>query len=668
MIINSLTLYKTPFDNTYTDVLDVFDYSNKTESQITNSIKNFIDNNFTKSSFSVSGTRAENIDDFTIKVIFTSDSSFESVRDYNYCILKDRGNNSKFYFISSIKELNSIYENNSSRITFQMILNLDIWNTYYPKLVKNANVNLFSKISKKHQKIGTKGASAIDVNSNYILDVNEKTINTKRTYTSSMKILWLKIVLKKPTSSNGYGIYESYDVNGNIYTHTGEYYEQTLVPFNENPEIYFPVAYALEENEDSPFELVPVSNTNRPVLMKVVESGVEHDFMVESAETILKYADGAYEYVDSMELTFLAPIVVSDIQPNKVYVTGSAIPRVVDVLGTSLKLTQSFVVTANKFSLEQGITGTDTLLSAFFNYNVSDILTKDNIYNCSVCLHTYPYKKRGWSFDNQYYDFAKEYYGNAYDEFIIKINKFADGYKLSFQLKNNNKIYQDKKYQFSLHSHREILPVTSNEKDAYLIANSNTISEEYRHAEIMKYLQIIGSIAAGTAGATAAGMSGNIPVAIGAVAAAGISVGKSIENYTHFSEGVLAKISDLANLPSKINSNGNGGYNSSSIIGKLCSYTDEIIKDKYSENIAIDEYVSGTFVNIIDNPFYNVREKYDYVATENIDIKCSYFNKNALRILSTILNNGVRKWHSDKSNISLELNPYIRNFDADWYV
>ena len=691
MVIKSITLLTTPFDNTYTDVLDVFDYTSKTEAQIKTSIKTFLINNYSKVTINVSGTayRAENINDFSMKFIFSGSQYYEAIRDCNYAIITDAQNFTHFYFINSLKQLNSleVVKDVTYKNTFELILGLDIWNTYYPKLVKSG-ANLVNKISKKHQKYGAVSGEIFTANKDFILPQEVAEINTYKKYTADKynQILWVRVTLKKQTNDMVFIIDGAYDTSNNYHFGKGndpqnwQHYAKVNMPYCDGAELYYPIGVT--------------TNTNRPfydfklldkVLMFIDDNDVPYTFDVKGAWDILSLATGLGEYVSSIELTYLAPLEFVSYDSTNNYCVVK--PTETDVTIRELysynpqtqqspigAIPQGFITTKNRvyknFELDAGSL---TFASNKFTFNATDILTKDNIYDLCIVLKTYPYKKQGIIFDNREVVLALKYVGDISNALSVYIDKFADGYTLRYNLLNNEIVYSNSLYQIESKTHREIIPMSSSEKAAYMIANSNTLNEDIRHAtasyDIQKFYGLLGGGAqmfsslnpAGDAFSFFKGASGSL---IG-TASKMETIG---EQYTHFNMGVQAKISDLGNMPSKISSSGAGGFNVAMFIARGMTFEEIVIKDVYSINVAIDEYLTGTLINVIDNPFANVREKYDCVKTDGYDAKCSTINKSALKAISTILNRGARKWHADKTNIPTELNPYIRNFDADWYV
>lgn len=691
MVIKSITLLTTPFDNTYTDVLDVFDYTSKTEAEIKTSIKNFLTANYTKIIITPTGSeyRAENISEFSMKFIFTGYYNYELIRNYNYAIIVDALNNTHFYFIGSIRQLNSLEELKDYvyKNTFELNLSLDIWNTYYPKLVKSG-ANLVNKISKKHQKYGTISGVTFIGNKDFILPQEVAEINTYKKYTVDKynQILWARVTLKKQSNDMVFVIDGAYDTSNNYHFGKGanpsnwQHYAKVNMPYSDGAELYYPIG--VTTTTDRPFYIFKLLDEVRMVIQ---DSGVDYTFNVKGAWDILSLATGLGEYVSSIELTYLAPFefvsydstnnycvvktTESDVTIRELYSYNpqtqqspiGAIPQ--GFITTKNRVIKSFVLDA----------GSLTFPSNKFTFNATDILTKNNIYDLCMVLKTYPYKKQGIVFDNREVVLALKYVGDITNALGVYIDKFADGYTLSYSLENNSINYANALYQIESKTHREIIPMSSSEKAAYMIANSNTMNEDIRHAtasyDIQKFYGLLGGGAqmfsslnpAGDAFSFFKGASGSL---IG-TASKMETIG---EEYTHFNRGVQARISDLGNMPSKISSSGAGGYNVAMFIARGMTFEEIVIKDVYSINVAVDEYLTGTLINVIDNPFVNVREKYDCVKTDGYDAKCSTINKTALKAISNILNRGARKWHTDKTNIPTELNPYIRNFDADWYV
>lgn len=698
MIIKSMQFLRTPFDSSYSDVIDVLDCSNKTEAQIETDIYNFLVSNYTIWNFTIVGdARAENETDFSMKVVFTftyaSQSNFSSLRDFNYAIITDKSDKKHFFFINSFTQKNNITVlNSTTQMTYIADLTLDIWTTYYPKIASNSYINKNAKIEKMHQKLGSLVNKVITINKDFILPDIPNDINTNFSLSANIKdhILWLKVKLKVPTSEMVPFYRTSEDIDGGVWNLDVDM-KDAMLPLTDSVLIYYPT---LVFDQTDIYEIKEYNKFAKFYFQDSTSDGLKY-FELSNGNDFFNETKLYNDYIETVELTFLSPfdVLAYDInigshraniyfkmsnsenqvfglyRPAKIHIGGS---------GSSSILPQGMViVTDNVFNdvqpeITRSITNysntinlTDKYEYAVLTHFTDEQINEDDCFDFSVLLTQHPYKKKGIIFDGKYYPYVKKYVGNNTDLCSIVVKDACDGHYIAFGITNNGKQLSKIKDNVEFLTSSNYMPFSSSQYDSYMIANSNRMKEDLRHNEEMYALELASS-AADSVGAIAGGN----PISIGAnIGQSLINALRARENYKHFKNSIKALKRDLQNMPSVRNTSGVGGFINSYQYGKIIFMEYNVIKDDWSIAVAVDEWCMGTDCGIVGNPFSNTRLNYDYVLTSDFSIKCKDINKIALSKFSQILNNGVRKWHCNNynGNSHKQLNPFIFNFDADWY-
>ena len=290
------------------------------------------------------------------------------------------------------------------------------------------------------------------------------------------------------------------------------------------------------------------------------------------------------------------------------------------------------------------ITICDDDITTFYAYMQRPIKIQNYTPNNSKCF-TYPYCFVNISNNNGNSIKAQFEKVSGTNKELIEFEYYfpiIEGSTSFGYLKNYENIIKNFDYTIQGNTNIE-LPFVTNTFSAYMSANQNSISNQYKTIERNENMSIVKNAVSTTSSLIGSVMTGNVGGFIQGTVNSGMNLAETKLNSYNQRANIDNALKDVANRPNVAHGsfigNGNILANKLGFTMQLITVTEENIK-------MIDNYFDlfGYKVNRIGTPNLNSRPYFNYVKTNGCNlvapIPCE-----AINVIKNVFDNGITLWH-----------------------
>lgn len=646
MQIRSVTIYKTPLDNSYSNVVDFINFEGNKKYELSR----ILNESYSHKSFSVLDRSIKRVGNTTLIVL---PIDYDEGRNYNYMIIEDDSQTLYFYFITNITSENDNHLNPSSSFTLEW----DVWNNNIDEF-KHINNNIerkhydrFSPIYGSYDEVI--GLSPIYRNNSINLTLNTyyRNVNYGSRYIPAFFVIYFKDMLTLPAPNvirdipNGLTFGLPASIVGVDGLDDAVVTEQVTIcdcvnnKYNRKVIYQFAGIFDTEEEkfiegfiEGATLEFIRNNDTYR---YNPVYSGLTYG-LVSTPRLVID--NEKTPYIDTISLSFNSPFrytfdeytktmsftdnpVVVDIANNSIYSVGEYIPYIIcgDLYFPNADV-KSIRYYADNFRSSYNIER-DRIIG------YSDILMDNQTFlNVDIDLidpisYTPPFTSLILAYNSKYENLFTPWYN---DNITLKIIKETYQPQLEVYYGTNKTVTPDR--LFIENSGFFSFGVDS-------LANYMARSGKLANVRIAENMYKLGS--------------GIVQMVAGAKTGSTSTLQGGINKTENSAFGLLkenAQLMDAYRTPDEWASNSG----ECDII-----YQDRvrlIVEEVDRNNFTYREYMKAVynegyeFVSV-DSPFRNCRISFDYVKTSNCDLSALKINQNDIKTLERVFNNGVTKWH-----------------------
>lgn len=656
MTIRSVTIYKTPLDNSYSNVVDFINIEQNRQ----DILFRLFDESYSYRYFQGLGRSIKRVGNSTLIVL---PITYEEGRNYNYMIIEDDNQNLYFYFITNIVSENDSNLNPSSTFTLEW----DVWNNNieYFKDVPNSIIQKHYErfepfvTSEEYLVRGFKPIYRVN-NINLSLPKHSSSINFKR-YIPAFFVLTLKENNTLPIGSGDINkdiplffkipVINVYEGVGNIGRGTADIAICDSVNNKYNRNVVYIFAGIFDQDEEK-FINSKIRGIKDDIFPPDNDSDILRiDYDIESYSTFgylapniaLNLPETITPFIDNITLTFHSPFyyIIDETTSEPMEIKFDSNPVIFWDYGQPVHTPWNpYIIVGDilnyrglgLYEFERYITNLPERVYSF-NYNETvgyyDILTSPSEFKRDLDLidplaYTSPFCDVFISYNNEYKKISIS--DNEKQDFKVTIN--VDSAQPKFNITSGGTLISSPVDLFVKNSGYFSFGVDSLQN--FLLKNGKSLN-----------LSVVTNILTGVVSAIsiAYGNMSGIPGAIASfsnVIAASASVNESDrtpdEWFTNSGECDL-KYQDRIK-----------------IVVDLVDRNNVVFRE-YMNNV----YLYGYNFPSIDSPFTNSRISFDYVKTVNCDLSSLSINSNDIKKLEEIFNNGVTKWHIFQKNGNMQL-------------
>lgn len=687
MIVNSLILVKSPFDNTYRDVPDLYT-PNHDEEQINRAFISYIANYCRYRIISIPNGMSVT-PNFNTTITFASTTSDLETQDYNYIILNYNSLDENlpledqrfeyfsprlaFYFIINTNINNSINGKRSATLTLQR----DVWVTHY-KDIASSNYQTKQMVQRRHTPLATDGEGV------RVTPIENPT--TPRQFycgiPNEYDILWLRIKLDPRKNDCYVGVI---DENDNV---------------KVSYLLQMPKEYGLVKYFFIPFKMF-YSGTPFSADKSVIyaENFVGIDKYTASANmynTTMGEFDLSSPYILDMDFTFYPPFKWHTEGDGRVFLDSFAEGGVQTRIGyleieNARQLSKAGVGVIEEANYSRTIRTilsndlyvfdpirmvyfaklTDYITPTYDHAESSqNAITPEQIFNEIEEFKSYPFSKVAIQYPTKLNDLIQQWYHYA---FRISIYPKDSGTRYGFEFieDDGTKDFYRVQTMFSNEGFDSTgsLPLTLNNYEVYRLNNGSRYDVDYqykREGTQLAYLEkTIDNVTQVGQGLFGMGLTSSPMGALGSGISGAMGLVNQITdtgrlamdlNYQVNSKNALEQ--DLQRQCSQV-SNISSNAMTDTFFQDRCFvvYYSTIYEPKLDEAI-LQAFYFGKNVNELSDIRENNRCYYDYILTKGATLPCIN-NTDDRHIVERIFNMGVTRWHIDKyKSVKLDKNIY----------